>query len=396
MRTLPILLIAVSSCSSARPAAPRARTPRFHTELAARQGPFERRHLLTGEVDAVALAELKVPRVPAGRATIRFLATEGAQVKKGDKIAELDNTAFVSILKERALKVNQMEVEVKRQEWANQIGAIDRSIEIERRRLLMRKAQVDADVPSGVLPRRDYLEKQILLRKATADLEKAEEAGVTQKRTAEVDLRLKKVNLEKVIREVRAAEQAIADLTLIAPVDGTILIGDHHMEGRKLQPGDDVFVGMTVARLPDLSQIRVRAWLSDVDDGRIAAGMPVEVTLDAFPGRLFSGKVLEIAPVAREAYDKSLRRVFQVNVGLDRTGAPELGPGLSARVEVIAERTPNATLVPRMTLELVGEAPKVHVPQGAPRNVSIGSCNAQECVVLSGVQNAERLARVVP
>jgi multidrug resistance efflux pump len=54
-------------------------------------------------------------------------------------------------------------------------------------------------------------------------------------------------------------------------------------------------VGHTVARLPDLQQIRVKAWLSDVDDGRVEADMPAEVYLDAYPDRVLKGKVLEIA-----------------------------------------------------------------------------------------------------
>ena len=56
------------------------------------------------------------------------------------------------------------------------------------------------------------------------------------------------------------------------------LTGDHPWEGRKLQEGDTVWVGMTVASLPDLDSMIVEASLSDVDDGRIApmdpAGQP--------------------------------------------------------------------------------------------------------------------------
>src|SRR5262245_51357967 len=111
-------LIALSACTRARPAARADRGARS-VELTARKGVFERRMLLTGEIDAVASAELKVPRVSAGRVTIRWLENDGAAVKAGAKIAELDNATFVTQLKERALVVSQAEIDLRRQEWQN-------------------------------------------------------------------------------------------------------------------------------------------------------------------------------------------------------------------------------------------------------------------------------------
>jgi len=335
-----------------------------------------------------------VPRVSAGRVTIRWLENDGAFVKAGAKIAELDNATFVTHLKERALVVSQAEIDLKRQEWQNNLTETDATLDVQRKRATAARAEIDADVPPGILPKRDFLEKQMALRRARSDLAKSEETLATLKHTIALDLQIKRVSLDKISRDVKQAEQMIDALTLRAPADGTVLIGDHY-EGRKLQVADDVTVGLTVARMPDLRQIRVKAQLSDVDDERIAAGMPVEVVLDAFPGRVLAGKVLEIAPVARELNDRSLRRVFQVSVAIAREGGTELRPGMSARVEVIADRRDDVVLVPRAALEGGDGAPAVRLVGGERREIALGPCNPQDCVA-TNLPAGTRLKRGTP
>jgi multidrug resistance efflux pump len=392
MRLALCILIATLGCGRAQGRAasePGVKT----TELAVRKGAFERRLLLTGEIDAVSAAELRVPRIPMGRVTVRWLIEDGAAVKAGDKLAELDNANFVAQVRERSLTVSQSETELKRQQWQNQLDASDRQLEVDRKRTALRRAELDADVPPGILPQRDYLEKQMVVRRARADLEKAEDTRVGQEKTADIDLGLKRIALEKVKRELDLAEQMIDSLTLRAPADGTAIVGDH-WEGRKLQVADEIPVGHTVVRLPDLQQIRVKAWLSDVDDGRVEADMPAEVYLDAYPDRLLTGKVLEIAAVAREASERSLRRVFQVSLSLTLEDGPDarLRPGLSARVEVIADRRPDALLVPREALSLGEGEPRVTLAGGARRPITVGPCNAEVCVA-AGLEPGARLGR---
>jgi HlyD family secretion protein len=392
---LPLLiLLALGGCQRARPA-PANDAKRMAAALAARRGPFERRLLLTGEVDAVAAAELKVPRISAGRSIIRWLEADGAPIKAGQKLVELDNANFVSQVKERSLTVSQAEIELRRQEWQNELDQSDRVLEVERKRSVVRRAEIDADVPEGILPKRDFLEKQLALRRARADLEKAQEARDSQQRTAELDLGVRKLALEKVRRELKIAEQMIEALTIKAPTDGTVLIGDH-WEGRKLQVADEVPVGHTLVRIPDMGQIRVKAWLSDVDDGRVATDMPAEIILDAYPDRVLRGKIVEIAPVAREVAERSLRRVFQVSVAIDHPGGADLRPGMSARVEVIAERQPDVVWVPRAALEMDGEGAAVHLAGGARMAVTLGPCNAEACVAMSGVEAGAPLRRATP
>jgi HlyD family secretion protein len=363
-------------------------------ELVVRRGDFERVLVLTGEIDAVTAASLKVPRVPQGKVTIRSLALEGTDVKKGEVVAELDSSAFVTQVKERLLQLNQAEIDLERVASQNGVQEADRALEVESRRAGFRRAEIDADVPEGILPKRDYLEKQLAARRAKVELEKAEEALATLRKTAEMDLAVKRLAVEKLRRTVKAAEESIAQLMLRAPADGTVILGEHYQEGRKLQEADDVFMGWTVARVSASGARRVRSWLSDVDDGRVAVGMPARVFLDAYPGRQFEGEIVEMAPVARAPSERSQRRMFQVMIELRQGDVDVLRPGLSARAEVVVDKKPSSLLVPRVAVDLQGTQPKVTLASGGSAEIRLGGCSGEVCVVSSGLEEGARVRRV--
>jgi HlyD family secretion protein len=365
--------------------------------LALRRGDFERRLPLTGEIDAVAPLELKVPRVPNGKVPIRYLAAEGAEVKAGELVVELDSTSFVLEIKDRTLQLSQAEIDLERQISQNGVAEADRALEVERKRAAVKRAEVDADVPEGILPQRDYLEKQLALARARADLEKADEALAAQRTTAAADVKLKRIAVEKLRRAADIAQQAVSTLALHATAPGTVIISDHQEERRKLQEGDEVFMGMTVVRVTSSNARRVRAWLADADDGKIAAGMAARVVLDAHPDRVFQGSVRDISPVARTPGDRQAqRRVFTVNVDLDEADTGTLRPGLSARVEVLTERKANVLLLPRPAVAWTADGPRALLADGGEVVVALGGCNRDVCLVTGGLDMAARLRRALP
>jgi HlyD family secretion protein len=358
------------------------------------RGDFERRLALSGEIDAVAAVELKGPRVPTGKSPLRFLASEGAEVKAGDVVAELDSSSFVAEIKDRSLQLSQAEIDLQRQISLNGVSEADRTLDVERKRAAVERAVLDADVPEGILPNRDYLDKQLILRRARVDLEKSQEALALGRRTADSDLEVKRIAIEKLRRAMSDAEHAIGSLTLRSTEAGTVIVADHPEERRKLQEGDDVFMGMTVARVASSRARRVRAVLIDVDDGKIAVGMPARVVLDAHPEQSFAGVVKDIAPVARTPGDTrgAQRRIFAVNVDLNDAEAAVLRPGLSARVEVSLQRQTQVLLAPRTAIDWSAAQTRARLPGRKFAPVTVGECNREVCVIETGLIEGTRLA----
>ncbi|HKI06715.1 MAG TPA: efflux RND transporter periplasmic adaptor subunit [Thermoanaerobaculia bacterium] len=360
-------------------------------ELSAHRGPFRQRVLLTGELAAERGDPLVVPRTDAFQLQIRWMAEDGARVKAGDPVVSFDNSQFASDLEEKRLSASNAGSELERAEAESKTTRAEKEFNVQKARSEVEKARIAAAVPKDLLSLRDYQERQLALKRAESGLAKAEEELAAQKKENSTEIEIQGISLEKSRRQIRTAEEAIEALTVHAPRDGMVLVGKHPWERRKLVVGDTVWVGMTVATLPDLSSMIVQANLSDVDDGRIVPGLEVICTLDAYPAEPYRGQVVEISPVARESQRSPLLRHFPVRIALQKSDARRMRPGMSVRVEVLGIEMKDVLLVPRSALDLSGGKPRVLLAGGGAAEVRLGPCGALECVVEEGVQAGTRL-----
>ncbi len=381
-------LVLASGCGT--PASDAA--PAAAQELSVHRGSLRRRVLLTGEIHPVSALEVGVPRTPQWRVQIQWMVPDGTRVKAGDTLVEFDNTAFASSLEEQRLAVLRAEQALERQQAQNRASVLAAEIEVERKRVALEKAKLDAGVPESLLSQREHDERALALERARAEHDKAKANLEATQTAAAADLRVARINLAKAFREVDIAEAAIKALEVKAPRDGIAVIADHPWEERKLQVGDTIWVGLPVLSLPDLDKVEVDASLSDVDDGRVAVGMPARCTLDAYPDRSYTGRVTAISPVAKEAAGNSLRRAFSVTVALDHADPERMVPGMSVKVEVEAGADADALLAPRAALDLGSKPPRARLADGAWREVSLGPCGPLECVLLKGLAAGEQLA----
>jgi HlyD family secretion protein len=361
--------------------------------LRVRRGSLTRELVLTGELDAARGAAITVPSLPQWQSSIKWIANDGIKVAKGERVVELDNSTFTADLdskRQTELQVRQ-EIQQKQSEWEADFE--QKQLDFDTKKSELDKAKIDASVPKEILSFREYQDRQIKVERASVEYAKALDILKSQKKEVEADRRNLQLRLQKAQREIRLAESAIESVVLRAPRDGMVIIRDHPWEGRKVQLGDTVWVGFPLALIPEMSSLRVSAALADVDDGRIAVGMPVSVVLDGYPEQTFNGKVTNISAVAQESNRQSLRRAFKVFVNLDRVDAQRMRPGLSARLVVRTQTIPNVLIAPRTALDLSSAKPRARLAGGRSVDVKLGGCNAQECVVSSGLEEGQRLAR---
>ena len=129
---------------------------------------------------------------------------------------------------------------------------------------------------------------------------------------------------------------------VVAPMDGTVLTKNVEI-GESITSGDSSFnAGTVLFTVADVTKMIVKAGVNEVDIGKIRVGMPVKVTLDAYPKVAFQGRIDRIAPAVR-VDDKV--RVFDVEVRLDAQGR-ELRSGMTANIEVKGERKEKVLTVP--------------------------------------------------
>ncbi len=345
--------------------------------------------LLTGELQAVRSHELTVPRVENGRAQIKWLIEDGAEVEAGDAVAEIDNTQVAQALEERRLRLAQAQIQIDGREASLDADASQRRFELERAQIEAEKATIEAEVPIELRSRKEWHEKQQALRRAETDLRKAQLALRAFEDSSRADIEVMRIARDKADREVRMAEESLRQLSLIAPKKGIAMLGRSPQEDRPLQVADNVFPGLRVVSIPDLDAMEVIAFLPEVDDGRVAAGQEVRVILETDLARAFRGRVEKVAAVAQDA---RYAGGFRVHVSLDETDPGIMRPGLSARVEVVRRVFTDALIVPRRALLREESGMRARRPGGELTPIRVIACLPLDCVVETGLSEGDRVA----
>ncbi len=364
------------------------------SDLRVSRGALVQRHLLTGFLEAVEGAEIKVPQTREHRLQIQWVAPDGAMVAEGETVLEFDNSSFTANLDQQRTALQRSQRTLLQTRAQGEARLREAEAAVERARIALAKAEIDASIPPSVRSRYDHSSFELAETKARAGHEKALADLRSTNSAVESENRVSAEQYRKVERELSVAEEALEALVLTAPRDGIIVVDEHPWEDRKYQIGDTVFPGWTVLRIPDLQRLRVRATLSDVDDGVLDVGMPARCTPDIEPGLQIEGRISEITPIAREQRIFSERRGFDVTVEIGSDfGGVLLVPGMSVLVEV-ESRSDESLLIPRTALDLSSKPPRALLRNGTWAEVEIGACSAQNCILAGGLGEGTRLAPI--
>jgi multidrug resistance efflux pump len=345
--------------------------------------------LLTGEVRSARSIDLSTPQMPGFQARIHYLAADGSQVKAGDVVVGFDVGAWVSQLDEKRLGLVRAETALLNLEQAGPPEQAQHQAALERAGVEARKARLEADVPAEVQSRQEWQQKQNALRRAQAELAKAELQLETWQRTRQAELEKARIEVRKAERALALVRDGIRRTELRAPEDGLVLVQPNwNQQGRPLQAGDAVWPGLNVVSLPILANLEVQALLPELDLGRVRAGQRVRCVPDAFPERVLEGTVRSVGEAAVTEWGRS---GYPVYVALDER--PDwLRHGMSVRAAVVRQRWERALSVPRAAVEWRGEASSVRLNDGRRVPVELEECLATECLVASGLEEGTHVA----
>lgn len=133
------------------------------------------------------------------------------------------------------------------------------------------------------------------------------------------------------------------------------------------------------------------AKVPEVDIGQIKQGQAVEIVADAYPDRVFKGRVRLIAP---EAVVEQNVTSFQVRVAIE-TGKTQLRSGMNVDVTFLGEALENALVVPTVAIATEKGQTGVFVPgeDNKPqfRPVTIGPTIKNQTQILNGVKADEQV-----
>jgi HlyD family secretion protein len=132
---------------------------------------------------------------------------------------------------------------------------------------------------------------------------------------------------------VALGEVQLAQSRVLSPFDGVVV-------NRNLEEGEWAAPGTPVVTVENRARMWVRLDVEETSLGRVKLGDPARITVMAFPGRTFRGKVMEMGAEADFALNRDVKRgrpdirTFRVRVVVDEP-ADALRPGMTAEVTVL-------------------------------------------------------------
>ena len=222
---------------------------------------------------------------------------------------------------------------------------------------------------------------------ATGDVSRtvADQARTTAE-TSLQSVNTARASLAEARAQLALAEKAVSDVVVAAPFAGFI-------SERKVSLGEYVQPSTAVVTLLKIDPLRLQLTLPGVQAGKIAVGQKVTATVDAFPGRTFSGTVTAVNP-AISAESRSF-------VAEARVPNPDavLKPGMFAVATIDQGRTERALLVPRRAVieDVNTNSYRVYVVDGDNRArlrvVQLAARQQGDTTrILTGIKEGERVA----
>ncbi|APA66960.1 efflux RND transporter periplasmic adaptor subunit [Janthinobacterium sp. 1_2014MBL_MicDiv] len=237
----------------------------------------------------------------------------------------------------------------------------------------------DSKARSALLQARQELERQKTLFEAQIAARKEYESAQASYEQAGSDAQ---ASADKLAQYGAGARGSRRDYVLRSPIAGTVIA----MDGAQGGYWNDINAPvMTVA---DLSTVWLSANVSEKDLAQVAVGQQARITLDAWPGKHFEGKVAYVGAVL----DAETRTV-KVRVSIDnRSGA--FKPGMFAHAG-FAGASRRAIVVPAAAVLQSGLSTRVMVERGPlrfePRVVQVGASHGEQVEIVSGLKAGERI-----
>jgi HlyD family secretion protein len=308
------------------------------------RAPIERVVVASGTVEPEQLVDV---RAKVSGIVERFLVDAGDRVRAAQVIAELDRDTLESAVREA--------------------------------RAVVREAEVTRAHAASELRRREALFSRGVESEEVLDRMRMEDAS------AEARVARARATLERL-------EEELAWATITAPIDGLVLRRDLDL-GAAVASVATVTGGTVVMTIADTSRMHL---LGTVDENEIAlvrVDQEARIRTDAYPDRVFPGRVRKIASLGDR---KDNVTSFEVEVSV-LDGADTLSPRMSGDADIVAERRPDALVIPETALIYEGEATEVEVVDHASRRsltrrpVRTGIFQGDRVEIVDGLKEGEEV-----
>ena len=200
------------------------------------------------------------------------------------------------------------------------------------------------------------------------------------------------------LSKLEKQEKALEMMELRSPADGTFVYARTPW-GEKLGKGKTIYPGMPIGLLPVRGKVKTRLYVPEADAVGLAVGQPVRFRLDSAAEQEFTGRVVEVSPVASPRTREDPQKFFRLDAEIDKVDAELMRVGSRLRAKIITGKIEQGLVVPAQAIH--GEAGNayVFVVNGRDverRDVVLGQRSPDLVELISGIEPGDRISLVTP
>jgi len=330
-----LCLLAIIELSCKSPAERHVIARKQHGEAAPLKHPEKRYIRATGVVEAINSFTVTVPSITGqnGRATLVRIVRNGVGVRKGDPLAEFDRTQQEDNAREAGGKYDDLCHKVEERVAKNRADAETRRSRLSQAEADLEKA--DLELRKGpVLMEIERLKNESRKRDAQAHVASLKRSNRAHDAADAAALRILELQRDRQKVALDRARSNVEKLLVRAPLDGMVAllpVWRNNTMGHP-QEGDQLWLGIAIARIFDSSEMAIRAQVGEPDGACLVSGARATVRLDAYPDLPLSARYESSSPIATGGLESPIR-TFAARFRLE-TPNDKVLPDLSAALMI--------------------------------------------------------------
>lgn len=366
--------------------------------VAVKQGEFKILVTTTGELEAKHSEEIHGPEglreFRIWQVKINDMVPDGTVVDSGQWVADLDRSELMNKIKDEESELEKLESQFIK-------TRLDTSMDLRQAREELINLGFELEEQKIKLEQSIY-EPPATIRQAEIDMQKTQRSyNQTEKNYA---LKLEKANanmqevsasLNQSKRKIENMYKVIGNFTIRAPKSGMVIYR-RNWDGSKQGIGSTINSGWNnvVATLPNLTEMISKTYVNEIDISKVTDDQNVEIGVDAFPDKHFTGKVLDVANIG-EQMRNSNAKVFEVKIEVNEFDSV-LRPAMTTMNSILTEVIDDALFIPIECIQNNDSISYVVTSKKVRREVKLGKSNENEIIVEAGLQAGEEVYLTIP
>ncbi len=352
----------------------------------------------TGELQAERSVKIFGPsslrKVRVYNVKITDIVPEGMLVDSGDYVASLDRSEVTSRLKDLEEQLDEMESNYVTKQLDTTLTLrnqrdmlINLKFELEEKELALKQAKYE--------PPATIKQKEIDLDRAKRQYRQNQENYKLKEQQAKTNMYQAELYIQSQRKEIQEIMDILKEFEIKAPSPGMIIYrkereGGKRKVGSSISPWDNI-----VATLPDFSSMVSRTYINEIDFNKVKVGQKVEIGIDAFPDKKYSGEIINLANIGEQAINSDAK-VFEIIVKLDRTDTI-IRPSMTTSNTIFVAAYDSVLYVPLETIHYTDSGNYVFKKSPLRRHFVItGDVNENNIIIKKGLEEGEEILLSVP